>query len=412
MKNKLFFFLSLFNVFFILNNNAQSILLPTTYPLVLEKLIYFKKNQLKVFYGGPIDKKDQGAQWLMPVIFEDEKHNTRAVYEIAFINCNLETAEDAHLYFIDVDDINIKLKNNLSNQYELFSSLIKGTSSHEKYIVIRSCDIATVFFPDIFVSSVYNKQHELDKYEIIQFLHKKFKTGKNFTFIKTNKSNEVVAYENENEIVYKPIPAQVILENNPFLFWIEKRIRKHDLWKIYYIISMQPYAATQPENKSILLRIDSGCVSGQIYDDNACDCLDQLHNALLQIAHDKDNNGIIIHIPGHDGRGFGSAPKAETEIYKHGGCGRVHTTEPLNTIEAAHLLYGSDIFDLRTFDGIADLLYDMDISKVILLTDNVAKVTSLQNRNIEVVRQKTDSDKSTCINHIEAKKNSPLYFTE
>ena len=411
MKNKLQILLSTIVLFISINSNSQSMLLPTTYPLVLEKLILFKKDQFKVFYGGPIDQDEKKAQWIMPAIFENENHNTRAVYEIAFINCNLQTAHDAHIYFIDASDINIKFKNNLSNEYKLFSTLITGNYSDKKYIVIRRCDIAIVFFPDIFISSVYSKHEEMDKYEIIQFLHSEFRVQKNFTVVETTKTADIIEYENVNEIVYAPIPIEITIENKPTLFWVSKRIRKNDLWKVYYIISTQPYIASEFQD-NMLLRIDSGCVSGQIYDDNACDCLDQLHDALSHIANDKNSNGIIIHIPCHDGRGFGSAPKAETEIYKRGGCGRVHTTPPLNTIKAAHLLYGTEIYDLRTFDGITGLLHDMSISKVILVTDNIAKVTSLQNNNIEVIRQKTDTDKPTCNNHIEAKKNSSLYFSE
>jgi GTP cyclohydrolase II len=397
-----------FNVY----NDCQSILLPTTYPLVLEKLIFFKKNQFKAFYGGPISKHGNGAQWLMPIIFEDDQHNTRAVYEITLINCNLETAKDAHLYFIDTSDIDIKFKNELTQNYTLFSSLINGEYTHDKYIVIRSCDVAAVFFPDIFIASVNGENKQSDKNDIVQFLYKEFQTQQNYTVLETQKTEEHIRYENENEIVYFPIPVQVKIENQAHLFFIEKKIKKNDLWKIYYIISTNIHQISETKNDNVLLRIDSGCASGQIYDDNTCDCLDQLHDALKQIAFDKNNLGIIIHIPGHDGRGFGSAPKAETEIYKYGGQGRVHNTTPLNTTDAANLLYGTDIYDLRTFDGIAHLLQDMNISKVILLTDNVIKVTSLQNNGIEVIRQKTDTNKLTCIDHIEAKKNSTLYFSE
>ena len=42
-------------------------------------------------------------------------------------------------------------------------------------------------------------------------------------------------------------------------------------------------------------------------------------HALKQLVKDDDSGGIVIHIPSHDGRGFGTAPKAETEIYKRGG---------------------------------------------------------------------------------------------
>jgi GTP cyclohydrolase II len=94
-------------------------------------------------------------------------------------------------------------------------------------------------------------------------------------------------------------------------------------------------------DERIPLRIDSGCVSGQIYDDESCDCIDQLNAGLEFLIQDKSKYGLVIHIPAQDGRGFGTAPKTETEIYKYGGKGRVHKTEQLDTVSAAELLYGT-----------------------------------------------------------------------
>lgn len=407
---------NLLTVIIILHGNviAQSILLPTTYPLVLEKLIYLKKNNFKVFYGGPINNSSNGAQWIMPIIFEDTQQNTRAVYEVTFINCDPITAEDAHIFFIEVSDINIKFKNTLSNDYQLFRSLINGEHNNTKYIVVRTADIGTVFFPDIFISSVYGSLQESDKSEISKFLNAQFKTQAEFTTIETEQYKETILHEDDNEIIYEPIFVLIDFEEKSHSFSVEKRIRKNDVWKVYYIIR-KTTDAKEIKNQleqDILLRIDSGCVSGQLYNDISCDCLDQLHNALKQIADDQNTQGIIIHVPAHDGRGFGTAPKAETEIYKIGGCGRVHSTGPLDTIAAAHLLYGTEIYDLRSFDGIAKILHDMNITKVTLITDNIAKINSIQNNGIEVIRQKTDTNKTTCLEHIQAKKNSTLYFSE
>ena len=390
---------------------SESILLPTSYPLVLEKLIFFKQDTFKVFYGGPIDKPENGAQWIMPIVFEGTDQKTRAVYEVAFINCEPTTAKDADIIFIQASDIDIKFKNSRSNNYKVFSSLINGEYHNEKYIVVRGCDVAAVFFPDIFIASADRTQHDSDKTQIVQFLNTQFKTRNDYTIIETEYKKDIILYETEDETVYEPIHVTTDFETESYSFSVEKRIKKHDLWKIYYIISKKEAPQkNNPSERDTLLRIDSGCVSGQIYDDMSCDCLDQLHEALKQIAYNQNSQGIIIHVPGHDGRGFGTAPKAETEIYKRGGCGRIHSTCPLDTIAAATLLYGTEIYDLRSFNGIAGLLHDMNISKVILLTDNIAKVNSLKYNGIEVIRQETNTNKSTCLDHLNAKKNSSLYF--
>ncbi len=161
-----------------------------------------------------------------------------------------------------------------------------------------------------------------------------------------------------------------------------------------------------------LLRLDSGCVSGQIYGDEACDCLDQLHEALRLLVMEENSSGVIIHIPGQDGRGFGTAPKAETEIYKRGGRGRIHSTVALDTVAAAKALYGVEKYDLRSFDGAAFILNFLGINEVVLFTDNIEKVGTLEKYGVKVRRKRTGTDKASCLNHICAKKNSGLYFKE
>lgn len=381
---------------------------------IIEKLLFFKHGAFKVFYGGPVDREAQrGVRWVMPAVFEDEQYKTRAVYEIAFVNCDWRDAQEAEILFIDVLDINIKLKNLLSPDYAIFSLLLAGAYKDGKYIVVRSSDIANVYYPDIFISSGQNSKKESDKQEIVEFLYTHFKTHRNFKNIYESCHNEEFAFENDTLIAYKPIKVLVNLSGRLSPFIVEKVIQKNDVWKVYYIISKEKKNGDQLLPDSVLLRIDSGCVSGQIYDDDSCDCLDQLHDALAQMAKDECYDGIIIHVPTHDGRGFGTAPKAETEIYKRGGKGRIHETNALDTVAAAQLLYGiENCYDLRSFDGVGQLLASKGISNVILLTDNVEKVNTLKNCGIEVSRLKTETNKASCMNHINAKKNSELYFSE
>lgn len=385
-----------------------------TYPSVIEKLVYFKNGSFKVFYGGPIDKKDNGVNWLMPAVFEGENSNTRAVYEISFINCTPSTAQDAEILFVEIPEINIKLKNCLTPDYAIFSLLINGNYKNGKYIVIRFAEIANVYYPDIYVASdnKVNKS-DSDKTVITNFLSETFNTQKTYHDYYVSPLKERISYESEDQILYEPILVQVNIKDEIYPFYIVKAIKKTDTWKTYYLIykANNSLESLSQVNDHILVRLDSGCVSGQIYDDEACDCLDQLHDGLYQLATDS-HQGLIIHIPTHDGRGFGTAPKAETEIYKRGGHGRIHSTIPLDTVAAAKLLYGVDNYDLRSFDGAAQLLAELNIKKAILLTDNVNKVVTLQKHGIDVLRKKTETNKQSCLTHIEAKKNSPLYFNE
>lgn len=403
-----------FFVFFFLNSACQfmackDLTVPNAYPAVIEKLLYFKENKFRVFYGGPIEREGKGVSWMMPVTFEDDTHKTRAVYEIAFVNCDLHDAHDAEILFIDVADINIKLKNILSYDYPLFSWLLSGGYSDGKYIVVRCADVANVCYPDIFIASEYGEKKELDKECIVQFLHKNFKTSYRYHDFYDGGIIDKICFSDDSVTIYDPIRIGVVIDGIIQFFFVEKRIQKKDIWGVYYCIFKNNSSVF--ENNQ-LLRLDSGCVSGQLYDDCACDCLDQLHYGLKLLASDDCTDGMIIHIPGHDGRGFGTAPKAETEIYKRGGKGRIHETVGLDTICAARLLYGADDYDIRSFDGVGAILNAMNIDKVILLTDNIEKINALQKCGIEVIRQKTNTNKESCLKHINAKKESGLYIKE
>lgn len=401
----------------ILNVQNISSELPRNYPLIIERLLYFKHDDFKVFFGGPVDRKNQGVKWIMPIVFEDDLHKTRAVYEVAFVNCDLKDAEDAEILFIDVADINIKFRNMLSPDNLIFASLLNGEYKADKYIVVRFADIANIYYPDVFVFSEYGEKKPQDKDDIAKFLHQQFKTSAKYKNYYNGGIVDEVKIEDENNIVYKSVLVHINFDGKAYPFWVEKRIKKYDIWKVYYVISKVNYDVNGLDRQKMFsdmccLRIDSGCVSGQLYNDEACDCFDQLHNCLKQIALDNTNNGIVIHIPGQDGRGFGTAPKAETEIYKRGGRGRLHTTVSLDTVAAAKLLYGVDSYDLRTFDGAVKILLDMGIRKVQLFTDNIEKVDALKRYGIDVIRQKTNTNKTSCLQHIDAKKNSKFYFSE
>ncbi len=380
------------------------------YPSVVEKILFFKDDKFKVFYGGPINRSNGGVRWIMPVTMEDDDYRTRAVYEVSFINCDLTGAQDAEILFIDVSDINIKLKNISTPDYHIFSHLMNGEYHKGKYIVVRFTDIANTYYPDIFISSVYSKRNDQDKKQVVKFLHEKFKTQDTYIDYYVGEKENVISFEDKNEIIYKSQIVRIDFNGNIQPFNVIRIIKKNDIWKVYYLISK---ASSEIQNLSneTLLRFDSGCVSGQIYDDEACDCLDQLHDSLKKLSETSDNS-ILIHIPAHDGRGFGTAPKAETEIYKIGGLGRVHTSIPLDTVKAAKLLYGNDNYDLRTYDGACEILHALGIKKVFLVTDNKLKVSTIIKHGIEVTRVNTDTEKHSCLNHIQSKKDSPLYYAD
>lgn len=362
--------------------------LPKNYPAIIEKLIYYKDDQFKVFYGGPIDNK-AGVKWMMPALFTDTTHQTRAVYEISFFNClpDAETLDEVPLYFLRVSDIDIKFQNLDSESYNSFAALSKETC-----VLIREVDVSNIFYPEIFISDLYSDFKSTDLEYITHFLQEKY-----------NVTHKLINLSPEKQSTSKTIKA--LIGETLETFTVDHHLLKDDEWKSYYVVTKGGDAVTQD---CALLRIDSGCTSGQIYGDDACDCLDQLQNALASMA--TAPGSMLIHIPAQDGRGFGTAPKAETEIYKRGGLGRVNKTSRLDTVQAAITLYHTKKIDIRSYEGIGKILARYNIQSCGLLTDNKLKLKALKDQGIAVNRVKTNIRKASCQKHLLAKKNTDNYF--
>jgi GTP cyclohydrolase II len=396
----------------LLNVLHSKIIVPENYPDIIEQLVYFKDDRFKVFYGGPIDN-GTGVKWLTPVLFEDEDHRVRAVYEISFINClpNPIDAHEADIFYLKISDIDIKFKNELCEEYLVFSKIINNQDENKKCILIREVDVSNIYYPEIFIEAVYSEFKQSDKECILLFLQTKYKTK---TYIKDLAKRAPYCQkrmQESDEGLIEQRKVSTRIDEIPCDFYVDHYYLHNDPWKSYYIVtdaSLDKHDASKEEN--IMLRIDSGCNSGQIYNDQACDCLEQLYQGLANITHSKNRKSLLIHIPGHDGRGFGVAPKAETEIYKRGGVGRVHQTESLDTIQAAVLLYQTTNYDIRSYDGCAKILKLNKIANVDLLTDNKNKVKALHEYGLTVNRKRTHTQKETCIHHIRAKMRTNNYF--
>lgn len=161
----------------------------------------------------------------------------------------------------------------------------------------------------------------------------------------------------------------------------------NDRWKKYSVlirgdlsISLTP-KFNNPEK--ILLRIDSGCESGQKFGDITCDCKDQLMFAMKEIA--KTNEGIVINIPNQDGRGMGNPFKLATlslQEYLH-----------LTTVESASILTNAGPIDKRTYGGVIAILrflrvsHKCEIGLIGVMTNNPYKLTVFKENNYRAVAQ-------------------------
>ncbi len=143
--------------------------------------------------------------------------------------------------------------------------------------------------------------------------------------------------------------------------------------------------------KPTLVRVHSECLTGDVFQSKRCDCGGQLATALERIA---DEGGVLLYLR-QEGRGIGLAAKIHAYKLQEQG---------LDTIEANERLgFGSD---LRDYGMGAQILHDLGVRKIRLLTNNPKKVIGLGGYGLEIVEQLPVSLPSNPHNHryLETKK--------
>lgn len=123
----------------------------------------------------------------------------------------------------------------------------------------------------------------------------------------------------------------------------------------------------------VLTRVHSECLTGDVFGSRRCDCGGQLHTALAQI--DKEGGGILLYMR-QEGRGIGLSAKIQAYKLQEQGYDTVEANEKLG--------YGKD---LRDYGVGAQILYDLGVRKIKLMTNNPRKVVGLDGHNLEIVER-------------------------
>jgi len=127
------------------------------------------------------------------------------------------------------------------------------------------------------------------------------------------------------------------------------------------------------DEEPTLVRVHSECLTGDVFASRRCDCGSQLHGALNQI--EEVGKGVLVYMR-QEGRGIGLA--AKIHAYKL-------QEEGLDTVEANERL--GFPMDLRDYGLGAQILYDLGVRKIRLLTNNPRKVVGLGGYGLEIVEQ-------------------------
>ena len=125
--------------------------------------------------------------------------------------------------------------------------------------------------------------------------------------------------------------------------------------------------------RDVLVRVHSECLTGDVFSSLRCDCGSQLHSAMKQIS--QAPAGVIVYMR-QEGRGIGLEPKIHAYQLQEKG---------FDTVEANRKLGFPT--DLREYGLGAQILVDLGVRKIRLLTNNPKKVVGLEGYGLEIVKQ-------------------------
>ncbi|HEU5046288.1 MAG TPA: GTP cyclohydrolase II [Rickettsiales bacterium] len=127
------------------------------------------------------------------------------------------------------------------------------------------------------------------------------------------------------------------------------------------------------KDEAAYVRLHSSCITGDVLGSLRCDCGDQLRQALAIIGERK--SGAVLYL-NQEGRGISIANKLRAYQLQDEGMDTVEANEALGFLA-----------DERDFAVAAEMLKQLDITKVVLLTNNPGKMKALAAQGIEVVRR-------------------------
>ncbi|WP_369173859.1 GTP cyclohydrolase II [Streptomyces sp. R28] len=124
----------------------------------------------------------------------------------------------------------------------------------------------------------------------------------------------------------------------------------------------------------VLTRLHSECLTGDAFGSQHCECGDQLASALRAVV--AEGSGIVVYLRGHEGRGIGLLGKLRAMALQ---------AEGLDTVEA-NLALGLPV-DARDYGVAAEILHDLGVGSVRLMSNNPRKREALLRHGIQVAEQ-------------------------
>jgi 3,4-dihydroxy 2-butanone 4-phosphate synthase/GTP cyclohydrolase II len=127
-------------------------------------------------------------------------------------------------------------------------------------------------------------------------------------------------------------------------------------------------------DQPVLTRVHSECLTGDVFGSHRCDCGPQLDEALERIV--EEGRGVVVYLRGHEGRGIGLVAKLQAYQLQDGG---------RDTVDA-NLDLGLPA-DARHYGTATQILRDLGVAGVRLMTNNPDKVTNLEDYGVHVAER-------------------------
>jgi 3,4-dihydroxy 2-butanone 4-phosphate synthase/GTP cyclohydrolase II len=179
---------------------------------------------------------------------------------------------------------------------------------------------------------------------------------------------DLIAYRRRNEkLVARRVVGTIPIDDKPWRVYVYEDIVKQEN---HLVLVFGEIDSEEP----VLVRAHSECLTGDIFGSMRCDCGAQLRAAIEMIA--AEGKGAVLYIRHQEGRGIGILDKMHAYNLQDVG---------LDTVEANEALGHPP--DKRDYGIGAQILYDLGIRKMRILSNNPKKIYGLEGYGLEIVEQ-------------------------